>query len=180
MRLAMWVRRVARVPVADVINPTLSGLQPVSGSTRVIAGTSVSVRADAIDNVAVTAVDFTAEGAATASGSANVVPPATPATTTFSVAVPAGAANGATITVRGRARDAAGNLSTELALTLTVGDTSPPTAAITQPAAGTVVHAGPVDWRAGVGDRRRRDRADRVQGSRRDHLRRDAGPSRHR
>ena len=130
------------VPVADVINPTLSGLQPVSGSTRVLAGTSVSVRADAIDNVAVVAVDFTAEGAATASGSANVVPPATPATTTFDVAVPAGAANGATITVRGRARDAAGNLSTELALTLTVGDTSAPTAAITQPAAGTVFTPG--------------------------------------
>ena len=58
------------------------------------------------------------------------------------MAVPAGAANGATITVRGRARDAAGNLSTELALTLTVGDTSPPTAAITQPAAGTVFTPG--------------------------------------
>ncbi len=130
------------VAVADVINPTLTGLQPVSGSTRVLAGTSFTVRADAFDNVAVVAVDFTAEGAATANGSAAVVRAVTPATATFNIAVPPDAPNGGSITVRGRARDTAGNLSDELALVLTVGDTLPPSAAITQPAAGAVFTPG--------------------------------------
>lgn len=130
------------VAIADVLNPTLAGLQPVSGSTRVLAGTTVAVRADALDNVAVAAVDFTAEGAATASGSAAVVPPVSPASVTFNIVVPSTAPNGGSITVRGRARDAAGNLSSEVTLVLTVGDTSPPVAAISQPDAGTAFTPG--------------------------------------
>jgi hypothetical protein len=125
------------IQIADVVNPTLTQLQPVSGSTRVLAGAMASLRADFLDNVGVVAVDFTSEGAVVANGSAAVSPASASGFKTFDIAVPANAANGATMTVRARARDAAGNISSELSITLTIGDTSPPAVSISQPAAGT-------------------------------------------
>jgi hypothetical protein len=130
------------VIVADVIAPTLGGLQPASGSTRVIAGSIVTLRADATDNVAVLAIDFSAEGAAIANGSASAVPPVSPATVTFTVAIPANAPNGGLVTVRARARDAAGQLSNELVLALTVGDTEAPVITMSAPAAGAIITPG--------------------------------------
>src|SRR5262249_368302 len=63
-------------------------------------------------------------------------------TTPFSLSIPSGLANGATITVRVRARDAAANLSDEASIVLTVGDTSPPSLTLLEPADGAAVAPG--------------------------------------
>ncbi len=130
------------IAIADVLAPSLNGLQSTSGSTRVLAGTSATVRADALDNVAVAALDFTVEGAIQSTGTVNVAPPAASASAQFAFEVPASAPNGGTIVVRARARDAAGNASSELALNLTVGDTAPPALSVAQPVEGLVVTPG--------------------------------------
>lgn len=142
------------VTVADVLSPALTTLLPVSGSTRVLAGTSVAIRADATDNVAVVAVDFVVGGAVTSAESVAVTPPATPANAVFTFGVPADVPNGGSITVRARSRDAAGNFSSETSLALTTGDTAPPAVSIGQPADGLVVTPGqPVTVQAtGVDD----------------------------
>lgn len=128
--------------VADIVAPTLNGLQPASGSTRVLAGSSVTLRADATDNVAVTAVDFSVDGGLPTTGSALITPPVTPANVTFTVSIPSNAASGDAITVRARARDAAGQQSSELILALIVGDTAAPSITLVQPAAGAAFSPG--------------------------------------
>ncbi len=130
------------LPVADVVAPVLTTLVPISGSTNVIAGTTATLTATATDNVGVVAVDYVSDGALTTTGSAPVTPAATTASVSFGIAIPAGTANGGTIAVRARARDAAGNLGNEILLTLTVGDTEAPVLTVTAPTAGAVLNPG--------------------------------------
>lgn len=130
------------VSVADVVGPIMTGLAPLSGSTRVLAGAPIGLRADATDNVAVVAVDYVTQGALEIAGSAPVVAPGSPASVSFNLAVPADAPNGSTITVRARARDAAGVLSDEVVLQLTVGDIEPPVVTMTAPLAGAHITPG--------------------------------------
>ncbi len=137
---ATQVGRTVLVP--DTVAPTIAAFEPVSGSLRVVAGETVGLRAVVNDNLGVTALTFTTEGALTTSGTVAVAPPVTSGPTVFSVIVPAGAATGSTITVRVRARDAAGNLSAEAVLTLSVGDTGAPTLTILAPPAGAQAAPG--------------------------------------
>ncbi len=130
------------VPVADIVEPALTNLQTVSGATRVLAGTDAALRATVSDNVGVVAVDFSTEGAFVTSGSAAVTPASTSTTVNFSIAVPANAPNGGTVTVRARARDAAGNLSPLQSLVLTIGDAQAPVVSIQAPEAGAVFTPG--------------------------------------
>lgn len=128
--------------VRDVVPPTVV-LATIDGASTVTAGRSVSVRATATDNVAVTEVDFQTEGAATQTRSTMVSPPASPATVDFTFTVPVTAADGSTVTVHARARDGAGNVSTDATLALVVAaDRAPPVVTILAPADGTQIGLG--------------------------------------
>ncbi len=106
------------------------------------------------DNVGVTALTFTTEGGLSTSGTSPVAPPQSLQGSAslrfqFRPAVP----NGSTVTVRVRARDAAGNASDEGSLLLTVGDSATPILTLLEPAAGaTVLPGGAITVRAHATD----------------------------
>jgi hypothetical protein len=131
-----------QVTVPDAVRPALTALTTASGTTQVLAGATVTLRATVNDNVGVTALLFQIDGPAPTSGTSTVSPPVTSGQATLNVTVPASAASGSTLTVRVRARDAAGEVSDEVALTLTVGDSTVPSIVILSPAEGTEVNPG--------------------------------------
>lgn len=128
--------------IPDTVAPTVSSLETVSGSTRVVAGESTVLRAIFSDNIGVAAVTFLVDGAAVPPGTTTVAPPTASGEALVSFVVPAGTANGTALTVRVRARDVAGNQSDERTLVLSVGDTAAPTVTILTPAAGTTLIPG--------------------------------------
>jgi hypothetical protein len=131
------ISQVARtLIVPDTTPPVLAALEPVAGSTRVVAGQSVQIRANVTDNVGVTTVLLQTEGALVTTETVPVTPPIVSGAAIFSIMVPATVPNGSTITVRARARDQANNLSTELSLLLTIGDIAAPSLTILSPAEG--------------------------------------------
>jgi hypothetical protein len=132
--------RVLRI--ADALKPTITDLHPVSGSTQVVAGTTVAVRANVTDNVGVTALVFSTTGAVVTEGTSVVAPPVMSGSAVFTFAVPAGVSNGSTITVTARARDAAGNLSDAATMVLTVGDMAAPIVEFLEPAPGAAFNPG--------------------------------------
>jgi hypothetical protein len=116
---------------SDTARPSVSLSAPASGAT--VSGI-VTVAATASDNVGVTAVQFTLDGANL--GAADTTAPYTITWNT------AGTSNGSH-TLRAVARDAAGNTRTSSARTITVtnagADTSAPTISLSAPAAGATV-----------------------------------------
>src|SRR5581483_4379665 len=60
----------------------------------------------------------------------------------LTIPIPATAPNGATMTVRVHARDAASNTSDEASLVLTIGDSTPPVLTVLEPADGATVAPG--------------------------------------
>jgi hypothetical protein len=133
----------ARTIVApDTVPPVVTSLVSAGGGLRVVPGQGVSVHAVATDNVAVVAIDFTVDGAASAGGTVAIAVPAASASADFGFGVPANAAASASVNVHARARDAMGNASAEVTLVLTVGDTTPPAVTITSPASGGFVRPG--------------------------------------
>lgn len=114
----------------DTTKPTVSIASPTGGT---VAGT-VTITANASDNVGVTRVEFRVNGALAATDTSS---PWQFAWNSASVA------NGA-VSVTASAYDAAGNSATSLPVSLTVSntvapsDTTPPTVAITSPTGGTV------------------------------------------
>lgn len=135
--------RVFGVIVPDTTAPVVNALVTSSGSTRVLAGETASLRATVSDNRGVTSLLFASEGAVAIN---NVVIPIDPALTSgdvpLSLTVPADVANGASVTVTVRATDAAGNLSQPVSLTLSIGDTAVPQVAVLAPAAGAAFRPG--------------------------------------
>jgi hypothetical protein len=112
----------------DATPPSVSLTAPVSGAT---ASGTLTVSANATDNVGVAGVQFLLDGAPL--GPEDTAPPYSISWNTT------GATNGAH-TLSARARDAAGNLTTSAAVTVTVSnDTTPPTVSITAPANGATV-----------------------------------------
>ena len=134
--------RVYTVIVPDTMQPALTSLVTASGSTRVLAGETVTLRATVSDNVGVTALAFQVEGGFAASGTAAVAPPVVAGTADLSILIPASTPNGALVTVRVRASDAASNLSEETSIVLTVGDTAAPVLTILSPTEGAAVLPG--------------------------------------
>ena len=130
------------VVVPDTVPPTLSSLATLSGSVQIVAGQTVALRAVVADNVGVTGIAFQTEGSVVSAGTAPVIPPITSGPATFTVTIPASAANGSTVTVRARARDNGGNLSDERTIVLTIGDAASPSTTILAPAAGAQVAPG--------------------------------------
>ena len=136
-------------PPADTTSPSVGLTSPAAGAT--ISG-SVSVSADASDNVAVVGVQFKVDGANL--GAEDTSAPYSSNWTTSSVA------NGSH-TVTALARDAAGNTSSsQRSVTVSntstsppppAGDTTAPTVALTSPAAGATV-SGAVSIAANASD----------------------------
>jgi hypothetical protein len=117
------------VTVLDTSAPTLSLSAPADGAT--VSGT-VTVSADASDNVGIAGVQFLLDGVNL--GAEDTTGP-------YSVNWNTSAAAPGTHTLTARARDAAGNTTTSATITVTVSDTSGPTVSITAPANGATVSA---------------------------------------
>src|SRR2546427_8149832 len=92
----------------DTTAPTVSVTSPASGST---VGNTITVTANASDNVGVAGVQFLVDGAAL-----GVEDTAAP----YSVAWNSTSASNATHSLTARARDAAGNMTTSAVVTVTV------------------------------------------------------------
>ena len=125
------VRTSAAITVTvsnDSTPPTVSLTSPASGAT--VSGT-VTVTATASDNVGVVGVQFRLDGAVLGAEDATA-PYSVPWTTTT-------ASNGSH-SLTAVARDAAGNVRTSAAITVTVSnDSTPPTVSLTSPASGATV-----------------------------------------
>src|SRR5713101_3327632 len=113
--------------VADTTPPTVSVTAPIAGAT--VSG-SVSVSANASDNVGVVGVQFKVDGNNTG---AEVL--AAPYTYSLNTATLSNGSHSLTAV----ARDAAGNRGTSAPLTITVNNQVPPTISIISPGAGATV-----------------------------------------
>jgi hypothetical protein len=127
--------------VPDTQPPSVSVTAPAAGA--VLSGT-VTLSANASDNVGVAGVQFLLDGATI--GAEDVAAPYALSLNTTSLA--AGAH-----TISARARDAAGNVTTSTAVAVTVNnaDTQPPSVSVTAPAAGAVL-SGTVTLSASASD----------------------------
>ena len=131
----VWVDAFDVLPLAsDTTPPTVSMTAPANGTT--VSGT-VSVSANASDNVGVAGVQFELDGSALGSE----VTSAPYSLSWDSTTVPNGSHSLTAV-----ARDAAGNRTTATSVTVTVsnsggGDTTPPTVTMTAPANGATVSA---------------------------------------
>lgn len=112
----------------DATPPTVSVTSPASGSA--VSGT-ITVSATASDNVGVSGVQFTLDGA-----NLGFEDTTAPYAASWNTATAASGAH----TLRAVARDAAGNRTTSAAVTVTVNnDTAAPTVSVTSPAAASTV-----------------------------------------
>jgi hypothetical protein len=123
----------------DAVPPSVSMTAPADGST--VSGT-VTLSAQASDNVGVASVQFLRNGAAT--GSADTTSP-------YSITWDTATAPNGTYTLAARAADAAGNAATSPVVTVTVDN--PPRLLISQPANNAVITGTTVNVTyAGAGD----------------------------
>ena len=131
--------------LGDTVEPTVSLTAPSSGAT--VSGTSVSVSANASDNVGVVGVQFKLDGANIGSEDTTA-----PYTVTWNTT---GTPNGSHA-LTAVARDAAGNQKDSSALTVNVsnssGDTTQPTVSLTAPSSGASVSGSSVTISANASD----------------------------
>jgi chitodextrinase len=135
---------VSNAPPPDTTPPSVSLTAPSNGAT---VSATVTVSANASDNVGVAGVQFRLDGA-------NLGPEDTSAP--YSVSWNTTGVGNGSHTLTAVARDAAGNQTTSTAVTVTVSnapppDTTPPTVSITSPANGATVQ-GAVMVSAGASD----------------------------
>src|SRR6266446_1162371 len=114
---------------SDTVPPTVSLTAPANGAT--VSGATVTVSANASDNVGVARVQFRLDGANL--GAAVTTPP-------YSISWNTTTATNASHSLTAQAFDAAGNMGSSAPVTVTVSnDKTPPTVAISSPAAGQTV-----------------------------------------
>lgn len=123
---------IANGPPPDTTPPTVSVTSPGSGTT---VSATISVTANASDNVGVVGVQFRLDGVN--GGSEDTSAP-------YSVSWDTTTASNGSHTIAAVARDAAGNVTTSAPVTVTVSngpppDTIPPSVSITSPAGGATV-----------------------------------------
>lgn len=128
----------------DSVPPTVSMTAPVAGST--VSGTSVTVSANATDNVGVAKVQFLLDGA-------NLRSPVTAAP--YQISWNSTSAQDGPHTLAAKATDTAGNSTTSTAITVNVSnpDVTPPSVSITAPSAGSTL-VGTVSLTASANDNR--------------------------
>jgi hypothetical protein len=127
------------VTVPDILAPTASITAPANGAT--VTGT-VSVTANASDNVGVVGVQFLLDGV-----NLGAEDTSSPYAASWNTAT----ATAGSHTLTARARDAAGNTTTSSTITVTVPDTTAPTVSVTAPANGATV-TGTVSVTASASD----------------------------
>ena len=127
----------------DTTPPTVSMTAPANGAT---VSSTISITANASDNVGVASVQFQLDGANF--GSLDTASP-------YSVSWNTATSSNGSHTLRAIAKDAAGNSTTSATVTVTVSnsnpDTTPPTVSITAPANGATV-SGTISVTANASD----------------------------
>ena len=110
--------------VADQVIPTVS-VRTETGALDVVPGRTVNLVIEATDDVGLAALRLTATGPnGFAFDESRTVPPVSPVSASFALAVPSGLAGGDQIVIAARATDASGNQSVPAQLTLTVRQVS--------------------------------------------------------
>ena len=115
--------------VLDAVPPTVT-ITGTSTGDRIRPGQTTTVAVSAQDQGGITAVAFTASGAAAASETRTVAPPYSSVATTFSVTVPLSAGPGDLLRLDATATDAAGNVGASSRVVLSVADAMAPTVGI--------------------------------------------------
>ncbi|MGE3957098.1 MAG: Ig-like domain-containing protein [Vicinamibacterales bacterium] len=106
------------VPVADSQAPTLT-LRTTSGTSTMIPGSTVSLLAEAQDDLAIASLQITVTGAFSYTETRSPAVQTATRSETFVLNVPASLVTGDTVTVTARATDASGNVSAPVSTTLT-------------------------------------------------------------
>jgi hypothetical protein len=107
------------LPIADTVAPTVT-LRTLTGRLDIVPGQTVTVIADAEDELAVASVRLTGEGAFTVSEAKQISPPSGSAAVPFTVMAPANATSGSILTLTARATDTSNNTGAAATLALTV------------------------------------------------------------
>jgi hypothetical protein len=119
--------------MADQTPPSVT-LRTSTGQLSMVPGQSLTVLADATDEIGVTRVTLTGTGALTLTDARSIAPPTTPATAAFTIQVPKTVTVGQTLTLRAQAFDLSNNTSAPAELTLFVQSLSdiglPPSAIV--------------------------------------------------
>jgi len=133
----------ASTAACDTIPPTVAMTAPANNST--VSGSSVTLSANASDNIGVTGVQFQLDG--TNLGAALTTAP-------YSMNWDTTIVSNGQHTLTAVARDAAGNTATSSAVTVTVSnvDATPPTVNLTAPVSGAYVHGTAVALSANASD----------------------------
>src|SRR5262249_41905154 len=129
------------VTVTDVVAPTVAISAPLANTT--VSGTSVTVAANASDNVGVLGVQFKLDGVNL--GAEDIAAP-------YSIVWDSTAATVGTTPPPAVARDAAGNSATSAGVLVTVADAIAPTVAISAPVANVTVSGTSVTVSATASD----------------------------
>jgi len=130
-RYNFFIVEIKALSTPDVTPPTVSMTAPAQGAT--VSGSAVVVSASASDNVGISSVQFMLDGANF--GAADIASP-------YSITWDSKTVANGSHTLTAVASDAAGNTGTTTVVTVTVdNDTTPPTVAMTAPAAGSSVSA---------------------------------------
>ncbi|MES2214034.1 MAG: Ig-like domain-containing protein [Patescibacteria group bacterium] len=129
--------------VTDGTAPTVSITAPSNSAT--VSGSSVTVSASASDNIGVSGVQFKLDGALLG---------AEDTTSTYGITWDSTSATNGSHTLLAVARDAAGNIATSSAITVTVSnsDVTSPSVSITAPADGATVSGSSVTVSASASD----------------------------
>jgi hypothetical protein len=124
-------------PFADVVRPTVS-----LARGNVVADSILSLAINARDDIGLKRVRVTLEGGVVAAFDTTFTSAVQSFILDLRVFVPASAPLGATVNAQAVAIDGAGNASDTARTLLTVGNLTPPTVAVTSPAAGSPVVVG--------------------------------------
>jgi hypothetical protein len=135
------------LPVADTVPPTVH-LTTDTGSTEIARGRPFTVFADADDEIALSRVELSGQGAFTMSDAKSVSPPVGSARVAFTVNVPDTATPGAILNLRATAVDISGNVSAPALLTLSVKSVTD----VTLPASAIVIAGESIPVTVQLGD----------------------------
>lgn len=129
------------ITVTDSVPPTVT-ITGVSTGQAVRAGQSTNVVVSAQDLGGVSNVTFSASGVAVLNDSRTIDPAQNSALASFSVAIPANARPGDSVTLHATATDKAGNVGTAASVILPVADTVPPTVQLSTDAVSQTIVPG--------------------------------------
>jgi hypothetical protein len=139
------------VTVRDSAPPEVT-LAIDGGLTAIQPGRTIGLTAAASDAGGVAKIGFDATGAVPGTGSTTVSPAQPSASTRFTLAVPADAPVGGTITLTANATDASGNVAHSAAAALQIVGDAPPTVHLTSPASGVVTEGQSIAIAADASD----------------------------